>query len=183
MSHWEIPTSSFRTNQFAKKISRWARIFIEAEWKCFIFCTIQETQQVCSVCQEVIEGTYYQLNDQVFCEKDYMGHMDKCAKCDKDIDGHAIRITGSVFHSDCFNCEVTAILLWPFFFLFKQNVTIKSHHFYANADVHAKCKSWWAHIEVASIRTQGKWTENSDAKDQIYTKLSGMHVYHSMNHL
>ena len=66
----------------------------------------QETQQICSVCEEVIEGTYYQLNDQVYCEKDYMAHMDKCGKCDKEIEGKVIRITGSVFHPDCFTCEV-----------------------------------------------------------------------------
>lgn len=58
------------------------------------------------MCEEVIEGTYYQLNDQVFCEKDYLAHMDKCGKCDKEIEGKVIRITGSVFHPDCFTCEV-----------------------------------------------------------------------------
>ena len=32
----------------------------------------QETQQHCSVCEEVITGTYYSLGDKIYCEKDYM---------------------------------------------------------------------------------------------------------------
>jgi hypothetical protein len=32
---------------------------------------LQNIQKICSVCEEVIEGTYYTLNDQVYCEKDY----------------------------------------------------------------------------------------------------------------
>jgi hypothetical protein len=32
---------------------------------------LQNIQKVCSVCEEVIEGSYYTLNGEVFCEKDY----------------------------------------------------------------------------------------------------------------
>ena len=31
----------------------------------------QDIQKICSVCEEVIEGTYYMLNNQIYCEKDY----------------------------------------------------------------------------------------------------------------
>lgn len=66
----------------------------------------KETQQHCSVCEEVITGTYYSLGDKIYCEKDYMTHMEKCGKCGTEIESEAVRTTGSVYHADCFKCEV-----------------------------------------------------------------------------
>ena len=32
--------------------------------------------------------------------------MDKCGKCGEDIEGEAVRTTGSAYHGACFKCEV-----------------------------------------------------------------------------
>ena len=67
----------------------------------------KETQGSCCVCGNVIEGTYYQLNDKIYCHDDYMAHMgDTCAKCSSSIEGEHVKITGSSFHPSCFKCEV-----------------------------------------------------------------------------
>ena len=59
------------------------------------------------MCGVVIEGTYYQLNDNIYCEEDYLAHMgDTCAKCKVAIEGEHVKITGSSFHPSCFKCEV-----------------------------------------------------------------------------
>ena len=64
------------------------------------------------MCGIVIEGTYYQLNDNVYCEAHYLAHMgDTCAKCDTSIEGEHVKITGSSFHPACFNCEVRSVFL------------------------------------------------------------------------
>ena len=65
----------------------------------------KQAQTVCSVCSETIEGTYYQLNDRIYCEQCSQS-KDSCSKCGSQIDGKAVKTTGSVFHPQCFNCEV-----------------------------------------------------------------------------
>lgn len=71
----------------------------------------KEAQGSCCVCGNVIEGTYYQLNDKIYCHEDYMAHMgDTCAKCSSSIEGEHVKITGSSFHPQCFNCEVRGSL-------------------------------------------------------------------------
>jgi len=65
----------------------------------------KQAQTVCSVCSETIEGTYYQLNDRIYCEQCSQS-KDNCSKCGSQIDGKAVKTTGSVFHPQCFNCEV-----------------------------------------------------------------------------
>ena len=33
-------------------------------------------------------------------------HMEKCGKCGTEIESEAVRTTGSVYHAECFKCEV-----------------------------------------------------------------------------
>ena len=41
--------------------------------------------------------------------------VDHCGQCGKEVKGEIIRITGAVFHPDCFSCEVTLIVFAIFF--------------------------------------------------------------------
>ena len=60
------------------------------------------------MCSNPIEGTYYQLNDKVYCEEDYMAHMkDTCAKCNNPVEAEHVKIPGSTFHPACFKCQVS----------------------------------------------------------------------------
>ena len=61
---------------------------------------------VCCVCKEAIMGKYYQLNDQIYCEEDYLNHMkDNCSRCGNNIEGEHVKITGASFHPKCFKCQ------------------------------------------------------------------------------
>ena len=52
-------------------------------------------------------GKYYQLNDQIYCEEDYINHMkDTCAACNNSVEGEHVKITGASFHPKCFKCQV-----------------------------------------------------------------------------
>jgi len=67
-------------------------------------------QSVCVVCQNPIEGNYYMLNDQVYCEEHYLSHMkDTCVVCNNPVEGEHVKIAGDItFHPQCFNCQVCA---------------------------------------------------------------------------
>jgi hypothetical protein len=64
---------------------------------------MQQRAEKCCVCNVVIEGTYYTLHDETYCEEHYKEQCDKCPKCGEDVTGEHVRITGGVFHHDCFN--------------------------------------------------------------------------------
>ena len=80
MNLWGILTTSSKTNQSAREISRLGENHGDDNDEHNDDDTeydddendAQETQQHCSVCEEVITGTYYSLGDKIYCEKDYM---------------------------------------------------------------------------------------------------------------
>ena len=59
-----------------------------------------------------------------------MAHMDKCGKCDKEIEGKVIRITGSVFHPDCFTCEVSIDYIFKHTILLDLDLISKLYQIY-----------------------------------------------------
>lgn len=68
----------------------------------------------CSICQNKLEGKFFIRDGLFICEKDTLKEksdrgeqVDLCIKCGKVIEtGKIIRITGAVFHAQCFNCHV-----------------------------------------------------------------------------
>eukprot|EP00092_Neocalanus_flemingeri_P065085 GFUD01079076.1.p1 GENE.GFUD01079076.1~~GFUD01079076.1.p1 ORF type:complete len:286 (+),score=81.27 GFUD01079076.1:45-860(+) len=65
----------------------------------------RETQKTCSDCKEVISGSYYTLdNDEVVCEKDYKKRLGNCERCGKVVEGKILRVSGGVYHPECFTC-------------------------------------------------------------------------------
>jgi len=67
----------------------------------------RETQKQCSECGEMIGGTYYTLdNDKIVCEADYRKQLGNCQKCGLVVEGRIMKVSGMLFHPDCFTCSV-----------------------------------------------------------------------------
>jgi len=67
----------------------------------------RETQKQCSECGEMIAGTYYTLdNDKIVCEADYRKQLGNCQKCGLVVEGRIMKVSGMLFHPDCFTCSV-----------------------------------------------------------------------------
>jgi len=67
----------------------------------------RETQKQCSECGDMITGTYYTLdNDKIVCEADYRKQLGNCQKCGLVVEGRIMKVSGTLYHPDCFTCSV-----------------------------------------------------------------------------
>jgi len=67
----------------------------------------KDTQKTCSECGVTISGVYYTLdNEKIVCEADYKSQLGNCQKCGLVVEGRIMKVSGSLFHPDCFTCTV-----------------------------------------------------------------------------
>lgn len=72
----------------------------------FALSLFQQVAEKCSQCGEAPSGTYYTLNDKLFCEGCHRSQCERCPRCDEEVTGKVVRISGAAYHPDCFSCVV-----------------------------------------------------------------------------
>lgn len=66
----------------------------------------------CNKCGNELAGvSFYNVDGQPICEKDYIETLEKCSKCGKGISDRLLRAVGGAFHVHCFTCIVCDIAL------------------------------------------------------------------------
>lgn len=61
----------------------------------------------CCQCQVNLQGrAFYPIENQPFCEEDYLNTLEKCSVCVKPILERILRATGKPYHPQCFCCIV-----------------------------------------------------------------------------
>lgn len=61
----------------------------------------------CCQCQINLQGKpFYPIDNQPFCEEDYLNTLEKCSVCQQPILERILRATGKPYHPQCFTCIV-----------------------------------------------------------------------------
>lgn len=102
--------------------------------------TYHEGCFLCEHCSTKLQGKYYQINGQNYCEDHKDINIPKCSVCSQSLSGEFVNVNGESLHIECFVCSVCGEQIKGRFFKDQEtNKFLCIADYQAKADKCSKC--------------------------------------------